>query len=900
MRHVVVGSIVAPWLVAAAGAQQEAWRVDGVARSESLGHSFAIVDDRNGDGVSDLLIAVPGYDGDDAVGRVLLVSGTDLSLLLQIDGPTTAIFGSAIGNVADVGDVDGDGVGDFYVGWPVADLARLCSGATGATLLEVAATVPTSSFGSGGVGLGDVDGDGVPDFAVGAPFLNVGSGKKGRVRVTSGATGATIRSYDGHHAEAFLGDRDSLANAGDLDGDSIADLALLDVEKTGTLTYSVVRVVSGATGVEFLTVKFDQVGYRGVYLRSIANLGDLDGDGLPDLAVGGMPNNGSVSVGRVFLLSGATGATIRYVNVGDQPGWVVVGATDDQDGDLVPDFVVGTTDFNPPGVRIATVTLWSGATGLALASSSGAVNTAYGRAFAAGIDADGDGARDVTIGEEGFLQGNLQVGAATTTSWLAGPPIAQITGAAVDRLFAGDVAQIDDFDGDGTNDFVSAHPRTMALNSDALRVHSGRDGSLLVEHLIPVRPDGELVAVPDLDGDGHDDVAFGEDVTSQNSAVEVRSTATGQLLWRFTGATGSGFGRALDVGVQPGGVVQLAIGAPYSWLSTPGGGEVQVIDLATGSLVFQRGGNPPQEWLGYDVAFLGDVDGDGIGDWAMGAPRNSGAAPLIGRVLIMSGTGVRLKAIIGKLALEQFGTAVTGVGDVDGDGLGDFAASAPYGGSFDPGEVRIWGSNGWTLFQTVQGEHSFDDFGTLLERLPDVNGDGVDEWAAFGRGTLQSLMRVDLRSGLTGGLLARLLTVSDRPRFATPQPWHVGSANGDGHPDVLVVDIEGANDRSQAWLVALDDLLLQLIPDEAAAGVTVTSTTSGGPQGAPVALEFVAFAGAPVGEIVDLATFDSFGMRTLSDTVPPGVAGLTADFRAWGIGFNGRLITSPMQTLTLK
>ena len=896
MRHVARWSIVAHGLLATATAQQEAWRVSGVAKHESLGGAFAIVDDRNGDGVPDLLIAAPGYDSLMSEGRVLLVSGSDLSELLEIQAPSDGPVGSAVADVADVGDVDGDGVGDFLYGCPTKDLVRICSGATGATLLQASPAVASSSFGSCVVGLGDVDGDGVPDFAIGTPYQQVGPSNTGRVVIASGATGAMLHSFDGSHPEAYLGDRNGLANLGDLDGDGIADLARLDFERVGTLEYSVVRIASGATGVDFITVKFDQPGPRRFRLRSIASLGDLNGDGLPDFAVGGMPNDPTVNLGRIFMRSGATGAGLRVVDVGDKPAWLIVGATGDYDGDLVPDLVASTSNVNTSGVRIAIVTLISGATGLALATLTGELNEQYGRAFAAGIDSDGDGQLDVVVGAQGAIRNQQYVGEATATNWQSSQTIAQINGEATDSRFGDELALIDDFDGDGTNDFVATQWGTPPLATDALRIHSGRDGSLLLEHLIPVRPDGELVAVPDQDGDGHDDVAFGEDVTGANPAVEVRSTATGLLLQRFLGSADSGFGHALDVGLQPGGVAHLAIGAPYSWFGTPGGGEIQVIDLATGALVFQRGGNPPQEWLGYDVAFLGDVDGDGIGDWAAGAPRNSAKTHLVGRVLILSGTGARLKAIVGTWAFDQFGTSIVGVGDLDGDGLGDFAAAAPNTSSFAAGEVRVFGSNGWALLDTVGGTGPSDEFGTLLESLPDLNGDGVREWAAFAKKPL----RFELRSGDSAGLMARIPTVSDRARYATPQPWHVGSANGDLHPDVLVADIEADGGRSQAWLIALDDLLLELAPPVAASGATVTSSTRGGAPGRPVALEFVSFGGAPVGAIVDVATLDVFGTRSVSDTIPPGLSGLSAEFRAWAIGFGGGLVTSPVQTLTFQ
>src|SRR5688572_22537971 len=215
-------------LAAPAGAQTETWRLTGQVGAESLGESIAIVPDHDGDGTRDLLVGVPGKSQDVTTGRAIVVSGTNLALIREITGPIGERFGASVG---DAGDVDGDGVGDLFVGSDVQSIARVYSGATGLLLLQLSSTVAADRFGASGVGLGDVDGDGFGDVAIGAPFEQVaGAGMVGVVRIVSGATSATLHTIPGTFGFAQVGGANRIANAGDVDGDGVADLALLDVD----------------------------------------------------------------------------------------------------------------------------------------------------------------------------------------------------------------------------------------------------------------------------------------------------------------------------------------------------------------------------------------------------------------------------------------------------------------------------------------------------------------------------------------------------------------------------------------------------------------------------------------------------------------------------------------------
>jgi len=76
--------------------------------------------------------------------------------------------------------------------------------------------------------------------------------------------------------------------------------------------------------------------------------------------------------------------------------------------------------------------------------------------------------------------------------------------------------------------------------------------------------------------------------------------------------------------------------------------------------------------FGETMAPAGDIDNDGFDDIIIGASRHDGAAVNTGRVYVFSGrTGDTLHIFDGEASLDEFGTAVSGAGDVDNDGYAD-------------------------------------------------------------------------------------------------------------------------------------------------------------------------------------------------------------------------------------
>jgi hypothetical protein len=237
-------------------------------------------------------------------------------------------------DLALAGDHDGDGHPDLFVGAPSQDTGRvyLLSGKDGAVLHTYAPHGDAGSFGWYVARLDDLDGDGRAELAVGAPFARDGDGTMvGRAWILSSADGRELRRWQGDDPRGGFGG--VVAAVGDLDRDGKTDLAIAApaTEDQARTLPGEVRIYSSATGKELRHWSGSQPGE--LFGRMVVDAGDLDGDGVADVAIGAPWHRvGSDDrVGRMELRSGRSGAVLAEL-FGDEAecwfGWHVRRAPD--------------------------------------------------------------------------------------------------------------------------------------------------------------------------------------------------------------------------------------------------------------------------------------------------------------------------------------------------------------------------------------------------------------------------------------------------------------------------------------------------------------------------------------------------------------------------------------------
>lgn len=288
------------------------------------------------------------------------------------------------GSVANVGDLNGDGIDDIAVGAPRTSANRgaiwfLFLDAAGQVIGEkrLSDTTPTfgtivdgNYFGTSIANIGDIDGNGYDDIAVGAYSQNATTSNSGSVYIILLEKDGKVKSHSRINDNNNLFGRNhwhfgtSVANIGDIDGDGNTDLAVGEPGLNETVWILFLNGDGTLKGVQEIGKDkggfTDSFNLNSNFGHSVTNLGDIDGDGINDIAVGEMgyinPDSSGTYHGRVWVLllnsngtvkknieinnekGGFTGNIVRQ----DRFGWSVA-RIPDLDGDGVPELVVGST-----------------------------------------------------------------------------------------------------------------------------------------------------------------------------------------------------------------------------------------------------------------------------------------------------------------------------------------------------------------------------------------------------------------------------------------------------------------------------------------------------------------------------------------------------------------------------
>lgn len=201
---------------------------------EPYGDSLYGVEVISGSGAQEalLLVATAGSESTHSNGSCHLITAATGRRLYSVTGPDSKeAFGTSISSL---GDVDGDNYSDFLVGAPGSEILQssgsvyVLSGRTGAVANRVLGSslgTPIDrpfSFGLSVARLGDLNGDGILDFSVGAPASHRGGkGGVGFVTFHSGRDGSCIRTVHGVESGSMLGI--NVRGVGDANGDRIPD-----------------------------------------------------------------------------------------------------------------------------------------------------------------------------------------------------------------------------------------------------------------------------------------------------------------------------------------------------------------------------------------------------------------------------------------------------------------------------------------------------------------------------------------------------------------------------------------------------------------------------------------------------------------------------------------------------
>jgi hypothetical protein len=314
----------------ASGALIRAW--DGDLPDGLFGHWVLPVPDLGHDGLADLIISAPTARVDGNVCGVLVARSpkTGEELWKRVGNPDENLGW----DLALAGDQDGDGRSDVFVGAPAGNAGRvyLVSGKDGTVLRTYAPSEATPTFGWFVARLDDLDGDGHADLAVGAHRENGPGGMiAGAAYAFSSASGKEL--YHWHGTGDVSGFGEVVAAVGDLDGDGHGEVVVA-APRTNDATRrrpGDVYVYSGATGKPLRHWSGTQPGE--LYGRMVVAAGDLDGDGIDDLAIGAPwhRRDAAERVGRVEFRSGQSGKVLGEL-FGDEAdcwfGWHIRRAPD--------------------------------------------------------------------------------------------------------------------------------------------------------------------------------------------------------------------------------------------------------------------------------------------------------------------------------------------------------------------------------------------------------------------------------------------------------------------------------------------------------------------------------------------------------------------------------------------